>query len=467
MDDVPANDVLQFYNTGPRDQPLPPLLDRASYGRMQPYAGHKSMLRKQAPEPVALLQLQPQQTFGRHNGIEPDNPNPKRVGQTLKLPFDWLVHLDRKLISPIELLHVSAFKPHELTQEFMSPSGPFHHRAPWFDEDLPAPNSTDAASHRLYRALEFLGTHNQTVGMMAVSLKSEAPISPPQLPDDVTRTFTAQRSGTTATGGTWEIVVGSSLIIDKDRPNEEVVRVSKVVNTLPPNRAVFEATFIRRHDEAFTITPTTISERIPGKININTIWDPEILMALCDPQPSNAFTETQIGHVFKQLLSQRSKNGWPSKDDKPFRSVATGLYPTRGEVQFPGSSIDNTVLRQARAGDPASTDSSKYPCIRPIPTCSTSCSTRSSITSPCRSNVFAVWVTVGFFEVTDASSRPVKLGAEMGRSENRQIRHRLFAIVDRSLLQYNPGPQPQFDPRATPSPGSATGMVVPYFSMIE
>jgi hypothetical protein len=47
-----------------------------------------------------------------------------------------------------------------------------------------------------------------------------------------------------------------------------------------------------------------------------------------------------------------------------------------------------------------------------------------------RSNVFAVWLTVGYFEVDEQG----RLGAEIGKAENRQIRHRMFAIVDRSQM---------------------------------
>jgi hypothetical protein len=42
----------------------------------------------------------------------------------------------------------------------------------------------------------------------------------------------------------------------------------------------------------------------------------------------------------------------------------------------------------------------------------------------------------------------------------------MFAVVDRSVLSANPGPQVRFDPRA-PAPASATGQAVPYVSIID
>jgi hypothetical protein len=55
-----------------------------------------------------------------------------------------------------------------------------------------------------------------------------------------------------------------------------------------------------------------------------------------------------------------------------------------------------------------------------------------------RSNVFAVWCTIGFFRVIDDSVRPTKLGEELGLSTATNVRHRLFAVIDRTRMTIAP-----------------------------
>jgi hypothetical protein len=450
LNDVPVNDGRLFDDQGAH-LPLP-LAKRASWARCQPYAGARAHLVAQSP--LGAPPNQPHHTFFRHNAREPvAPPSAKTPGQTLTIPFSWLVHLDRPLISPMELLQVSAYKPHELTQQFVGGDAarprPYMHRVPWFEE-----------SHRLYRVLEFLGTHNQTLGMMTAVTQSLDSI-PLQGQDIPFRPLAL--SGRTATGGSWRIGVGSSLVIDKGLPTEEVVRVKAFVPSLGPATSDhFTADFLKPHAANFTITPTLISERIPGKINLNTVWDEETFQALCDAQPSNHFTKADVTAIFNQLLKSRTKDKL-GRADRPFRSLATGLTPYN-DTQFPSGGIEDTLLR-AISEDP---DRRLFELAAPThPYQRLELLTKIFNNVTVRSNVFAVWLTVGFFEVTEDASRPVKLGAELGRTENRQVRHRMFAIVDRSALTANPGPQPRFNPRAAPSAGAPDGQVVPYLSIID
>jgi hypothetical protein len=77
------------------------------------------------------------------------------------------------------------------------------------------------------------------------------------------------------------------------------------------------------------------------------------------------------------------------------------------------------------------------------------------------SNVFAVWWTAGYFEVVDENVRPVKLGKEIGRDENRHIRHRFFAVVDRSALQLWSAKSPPGIKLGPPPPPPPSGLNPP------
>src|SRR6185436_8459149 len=103
----------------------------------------------------------------RHNGEADPQTAPSH---RLLIPFDWLVHLDRPLVSPLELIHVSAVAPHQLTPSFMvapPPGSPatvqpdrFRHTAPWIVSNIKtgaSPPTRDASvvqGARIYRALE-------------------------------------------------------------------------------------------------------------------------------------------------------------------------------------------------------------------------------------------------------------------------------------------------------------------------
>jgi hypothetical protein len=335
--------------------------------------------------------------------------------------YDWLVHLDRPPISPMELLHVSAWPPYMLTQRFMLGSNSaavnaaatppslntFGHYAPWFDALPPGqtlatmvcpwwfdaslppltnPPTAANTSHRLYRLFEFL------------------------------------ESGDWATG----------------------------VNGLG---------------------------RIPGKVNINTIWDPEILQALVDANTSIGITASPsqyppnaadpIVTIFKNLIQSRSPNaqynvttgiyggsigavnmGTASGDDRPFLPLSAGLSAGGTGTQYPNgvSVTTDTLLRTYNAIpgkanplsptlllfqntlDRTTSTTSGHPYLQ------TQLLTKLYNKVTTRSNTFAVFLTVGFFQVTNPATTPPTLGPEIGRSEGRQIRHRMFAIVDRTNL---------------------------------
>jgi hypothetical protein len=339
-------------------------MNLASEGKKQPYASRVSQKVVQTSGMVG----QPANTFFQAN-------------DGVTNPFDWLVHLDRQPLSPAELLHVSGFRPHLLTQQFYAPPAgggadqAFQHYAPW----------TDPAA-RLYRVLDFLEVPSRAAGV-------------------------------------------------------------------------------------------TMGGRVPGKVNLNTVWDKQILEALGDPQSSNNYAQADVDAIFQNLLTSRTPNyqtaPYLSANDRPFQSMSSGNVQA-GDAQYPaGLGIENTLLRSDPTDNNPNVnlrrrlfDLTTAPQNHPYLQKQLLAKLLNNVTT--RSNVFAVWLTVGFFEVIDDTTLPVKLGAEIGRSENRHVRHRMFALIDRSVLTSNPGPQGRFDPRAnSPGTGNPGARVVPYFTIIQ
>lgn len=141
VQNIEINNAIRYSDTG-NNGSYTPVEQRSSQGKLQPYAAvnrpadaatttpEESLWVNQRPRIVGNTgyTTQPQHTFLHHNareaagvatvptedpnGITDDSPN------TLKMPFDWLVHLDRAPTSPVDLLHISGYKPHELTQQF-------------------------------------------------------------------------------------------------------------------------------------------------------------------------------------------------------------------------------------------------------------------------------------------------------------------------------------------------------------
>ena len=127
----------------------------------------------------------------------------------------------------------------------------------------------------------------------------------------------------------------------------------------------------------------------------------------------------------------------PTVQGDPISVNDDGTLKTSGG-QTSNTGIEDTFLRSGAAPTGGVSNSAAarlfdVPGV-PDPSQTTELMTKifSNVTN--RSNVFAVWVTVGFFRVPPGAEnlRPVPLAEEINASTGTNIRHRLFAVVDRS-----------------------------------
>jgi hypothetical protein len=445
-----------------------PINERHSTTKMHPLASHVNFNKslQVTPPPTAT----PHEAFFRHNGqtvtgdpettLPANSPTAVRSavpasGQLGSDPnllmtpqgggragFEWLVHLDRPLVNQLELLHVPATAPHQLTQQFaqgdisslatipstVQPSYRFHsHVAAWTDSsigNINAPIANFANQARLYRALELLKVKPWSYAM-------------------------------------------------------------------------------------------PIGGRVPGKININMVTDPNVLLALADPQsgdffkavptdptpgdPTNTYafdalydpadpldtlpakmTNPLLQTTYAKLMKNRAGTTpvtsaqynpatnqivttvVPGATDKPFRSLGNA-YTTVGAPPFAvpaKNGLAETALNGVFDLPNQTHPYAKQSLARKV-------YNNLTTTSEC----FEVYLTVGFFEVLNpgpyytepAWTTPI-LGKEVFKDNPGDLRARFFAIVDRTNLSIDPtntssdgivrtkkqGPKPVFTELAAP-----------------
>ncbi|MFO0845990.1 MAG: hypothetical protein U0797_27015, partial [Gemmataceae bacterium] len=399
--------------------------DRVSVGRTQPYAASNLQL-KEAVKPANPTE--PTTTFYRQNSVAGKDPtgNPLVTSKNnvpgdpneepnLKLPFDWLVHLDRKVVNPFELWHVSGVAPWLVTQDFVERHNPAD------------PNGNNLP---LVKPIDF-----------ANKIYEPRPANQHAVPwaDERTRLYRFFEFVTTGVRGSFDAGNPQPLPMD----------------------------------------------RVMGKVNINTVWNRDVFRALADAQASNSFYDSTTpdklaDDVFAGIVASRSQQSYKTDDpvapkrdyrpdlkptdtnlasalglstktedlDRPFWSFAIGYGASAGTTEvFAGrkysdnntmvTGLQDTLFRGSILDVPDSPPTPTVPGVharlQPYQKKELLRKVFANLTT--RSNVFGVWLTVGFFEVEDDAKRPVILGKEIGKAENRHVRYRMFALVDRTQMK--------------------------------
>ncbi len=207
---------------------------------------------------------------------------------------------------------------------------------------------------------------------------------------------------------------------------------------------------LRAFRDPFNKTPQF---REPGKVNLNTVSDDDVWQAVRG--------ERNLGTSWADLQESLSgvtnaNNPRPAYVSNPFRAASNAKmmppFSTRNR-----SSTDATLLRQEAGGTDMLFES---PAGRAFNNSTTNPYFRyqrmmrlSNLTTT-HSNVYAIWITTGYFEVLPWNNgvpdavHPdgYQLGKEMGSDTGQPTRHRAFYIIDRSIpVAFEPGQNHNID----------------------
>lgn len=382
-----------------------------SVGKVQPLAAYSSPTETSSTTATATTAYPATTMVVQQNPAMPADGVKHTLGRensTLANPFDWFLHLDRPLINQSELLHISTGRAHDATFTFVG-----------------ANNAKHAASA-------------QTVMLAAAATP----------------------------------------------PYDRLYRAFDLLTVQPYGHQ------------------TALGGRVPGRININTVQDKRVWQALFDAQ-NNGFSAADVdtwwldptsgATIAKSLMATRTTSlantatsarvdvsgntyycpipGATVHDtgtaggDRPFLPFGVATVPASSGATFnAGVGINDTLFRinSGTSLPYLAVTSGTHPyqqaeALRKILNNTTTVS-----------HTFAVWITVGYFEVeaeapaTAIGGTFVTLGKEYYINAPGDTRKKFFALVDRSNIGFKPE-----ELLAPPAAGSPyTQIDYPFFTAV-
>lgn len=323
------------------------------------------------------------QTFGRANSDYFTSPN----------NFGWLTWNNRPYVSHLELMNVPASAPEDLTADFSR----------LLDDSA---DDKDPYGDPLY----------------APDAEAETPVDPTTPPPAVVGGNTMRSKFGHLLNFYGHDETATPMLGNFYRLLDFVEVPSRYVGT---EQWLDQATF---NNGPFNFVSHF---RYPGKININTIPNQRVFDALMGGFATDL--------TFAQFNASRWR-GAGTSFFRPYRNSTEGNLVATGIA--PDLNVDCGLLRRGATGTP------------PVPLFETdspdgyfqnAMRQRLGNMVTTRSSVFAIWITVGYFEVeandelrTDGSGPSV--GVEVGRDTGGAIRNRGFYLFDRSIpVAYEPG----------------------------
>ncbi|MEQ8788912.1 MAG: hypothetical protein RIC55_21550 [Pirellulaceae bacterium] len=196
--------------------------------------------------------------------------------------------------------------------------------------------------------------------------------------------------------------------------------------------------------------------RDPGRVNINTVYSQRVWQSLFyqgfgpahggptffGTAAAPGWIDSRRGYGGTAVAQTQMSPSSPTLFANPMRGAGSSdLVPLPSMLR---SDVETTLLRSnAIGGGPTGTplfdvssnnvanDTDRNPFFR------RQSMQRMANLVTCRSNVYAIWMTVGYFEVDPNTQQ---LGRELGSDTGQVERHRAFYIVDRSIpVGFQPG----------------------------